>query len=122
MHGYARERLYGDGLTSGCGRDARRNGPAEGFRVNNNVAERCMLRVACRMLGVACWVLYVACCMVHVVCRMSYVVWRILYGASCIAHLVWRILYADAGTSGGYASAMRLFSRRLAGTQAGARS
>jgi hypothetical protein len=103
MHGYARERLNGNVLTGG----SRRNGPAEGFRVNNNGAERCVLCVACRTLGVARRMLYIA-CMVHVVCRMAYVVWR--------------ILYADAGTSGGYASAMRLFSRRLAGTQAGARS
>ena len=80
MHGYARERLNGNVLTGG----SRRNGPAEGFRVNNNGAERCVLCVACRTLGVARRMLYIACCMVHVVCRMSYVVWRILYGASCM--------------------------------------
>ena len=85
MHGYARERQYGNVLTGG----SRRNGPAEGFRVNNNGAERCVLCVACRTLGVARRMLYIA-CMVHVVCRMSYVVWRILYGASCMAHLVCR--------------------------------
>ena len=58
-------------------------GPAEGFCVNNNVAER-------RMLGVARRMLYIACCMVHVVCRMSYVVSRILSVACCMAHVVCR--------------------------------